>query len=43
VLQPIPVSIYHLTVRRPLATGVGACSLGHLAFKRMKPAFADVL
>ncbi len=25
------------------ATGLGACWLGHLAFKRMKPAFADVL
>ncbi len=25
------------------ATGFGACYLGHLAFKRMKPAFADVL
>lgn len=23
--------------------GFAACSLGHLAFRRMKPAFADVL
>jgi len=38
-LQPINYS--HLGYL--YATGLVACSLGHLAFKRMKPAFADVL
>ena len=38
-LQPINYS--HLGYL--YATGLITCALGHLAFKRMKPAFADVL
>jgi lipopolysaccharide transport system permease protein len=36
-----PINYRHLGYL--YATGLITCSLGHLAFKRMKPAFADVL
>jgi len=36
-----PINYHHLAYL--YATGIGACYLGHLAFKKMKPAFADVL
>ena len=30
-------------IRTAYGVGVAVCWLGHLAFKRMKPAFADVI
>ena len=36
-----PLNFHHLAYL--YATGVLACYLGHLAFRKMKPAFADVL
>jgi lipopolysaccharide transport system permease protein len=36
-----PINLHHLGYL--YATGLAACWLGHLAFRRMKPAFADVI
>lgn len=36
-----PVNFHHLAYL--YATGLATCILGHLAFRKMKPAFADVL
>lgn len=36
-----PLNLHHLAYL--YAAGVAACYLGHLAFRRMKPAFADVI
>jgi lipopolysaccharide transport system permease protein len=41
VLWNRPLHLNHLAYL--YATGLTACLLGHLAFRRMKPAFADVL
>ena len=35
------INIHHLAYL--YAFGIGACYLGHLAFRKMKPVFADVL
>jgi len=41
VLWARPLNFHHLSYL--YAVGFAACWLGHLAFRRMKPAFADVL
>jgi lipopolysaccharide transport system permease protein len=41
VLWARPLNYHHLAYL--YLTGFAACHLGHLAFRRMKPAFADVL
>jgi lipopolysaccharide transport system permease protein len=41
VLWHQPVNLHHLWYL--YAVGFGACYLGHLIFRRLKPAFADVL
>jgi lipopolysaccharide transport system permease protein len=41
VLWDRPLNLKHLAYL--YAAGLAACYLGHLAFRRMKPAFADVL
>ena len=41
VLWQRPINYHHLSYL--YATGVGACYLGHAVFRKMKPAFADVL
>jgi len=41
VLWQRPLHFHHLAYL--YVTGIAACYLGHLAFRKMKPAFADVL